>query len=540
MRILIFPLLCLATPAFADTFTLRSAPQSVVVYPAGAKVTRVLTVNLPAGTHDIILPDLPYAVEELPPQIAITNATLEQFSIRGDALPPLVDPDDQAVLQAREVVKTKQAALDSHLDQEAEIRLQSDAAEAQLQFLKNMSQNEGLLTDVRALAEITGIVGEQTRQARAEILKAEKSIRALSEARKDLETELKDAKEALAAVLTADDDRVQAVLSVSTDVATPSEITVTYFAQAIWAPQYEFSLTQTELAQVSLKRGAIISQYSGEDWTDVTLELSTIALGEDIAPSRPYPKRLRISDPVPPKAANADAQTYEEPMMEAPVVVEESRSLNADLDFDGPGVSYIFPKPVSVANGVDALTLAMDVLTFDAETFAQASPMRDDTAYLMARFTNTSAEPIFKTYHDSWFYVDGNVIGLGDTPEIPAGAESQLPFGPIEELRLDRTNLGKNEGDSGIISRSNTQDDKVEIHIENLGDKPWNVELLDRVPYSEQEDLVITYSATPKPDVVDVDHKKGILQWNFDIAPKSEKTILLNHNILWPDGKILQ
>ena len=169
MRILIFPLLCLATPAFADTFTLRSAPQSVVVYPAGAKVTRVLTVNLPAGTHDIILPDLPYAVEELPPQIAITNATLEQFSIRGDALPPLVDPDDQAVLQAREVVKTKQAALDSHLDQEAEIRLQSDAAEAQLQFLRNMSQNEGLLTDVRALAEITGIVGEQTRQARAEL-----------------------------------------------------------------------------------------------------------------------------------------------------------------------------------------------------------------------------------------------------------------------------------------------------------------------------------------------------------------------------------
>ena len=39
----------------------------------------------------------------------------------------------------------------------------------------------------------------------------------------------------------------------------------------------------------------------------------------------------------------------------------------------------------------------------------------------------------------------------------------------------------------------------VELVIENLTDQTWQLEVRDSVPYSQQEDLQITWSATPTP-----------------------------------------
>ncbi len=171
--------------------------------------------------------------------------------------------------------------------------------------------------------------------------------------------------------------------------------------------------------------------------------------------------------------------------------------------------------------------------------FARAVPLHDETAFLMATFTNTSPEPIFESYENS-FSLDNTLIGRGKTDRIPAGAEATLAFGPVEDLRLDRVRLDKNEGDSGIINRTNTSREEVRITIENLGARNWPVRLLDLVPVSTQEDLVITHSATPRPDIENPEDKQGLLEWRFDLAPGAEKSILLRHDMQWPLDMILR
>ena len=123
---------------------------------------------------------------------------------------------------------------------------------------------------------------------------------------------------------------------------------------------------------------------------------------------------------------------------------------------------------------------------------------------------------------------------------MPAGGEIRQAFGPIEDIRLTRAVLDRSEGDRGIISRSNAQTQEVRLDIENLGQKSWSVELLEAVPYTEQDDLTIQWSAQPAPDEVNVDDTRGLVQWSFDLAPQTTRNILIEQDIRWPEGKILR
>lgn len=59
MRIL-FALLLLATPALADRIEVQAPVTAVTLYPGAASVTRTATFTAAPGTHDIVIPALPY------------------------------------------------------------------------------------------------------------------------------------------------------------------------------------------------------------------------------------------------------------------------------------------------------------------------------------------------------------------------------------------------------------------------------------------------------------------------------------------------
>jgi Domain of unknown function (DUF4139) len=115
-----------------------------------------------------------------------------------------------------------------------------------------------------------------------------------------------------------------------------------------------------------------------------------------------------------------------------------------------------------------------------------------------------------------------------------------MAFGAIEGLRLTRDMPNRLEGDSGIIVTSNQIEESATLKIENLTDESWPVRMLDQVPYSEQEDLEVTVSADPAASETDVDGKRGVLAWDFDLAPGEMREITLDHSLSWPEGMVLQ
>tara|TARA_R110000764_G_scaffold98903_9_gene183423 strand:- start:194 stop:1843 length:1650 start_codon:yes stop_codon:yes gene_type:complete len=528
---------------WADTLTVDSAPSAVTVYPYGAQVTRTATVTLPQGTHDLVLPDLPQNVDPGRISVKLAGAQLQSVSFRDRNQPPGPDQDTPEVTAAREALKAAETALNALDDRIALAQVAVQAAKAQTDFLTALGTSEALPMDVATLRELAQMIGDQTLVAGQAAGQAQTSIRILMEERKDRIEDVADAQAALDALLTADQDRTRLTLTATAQAAGEATVEVSYQVDdAAWAPVYNLRLTTGDTPSLELERGAAVRQFSGEDWGDVSMTLATVQPSGQTWPGEIYSELRRLEDPAKPKARmNAEAALGAAADMAPPSPVPEmiQEPAMAVAMLDGPSVQYAFPRPVSVANGADDVRIALDKVDFDADVYARAVPLSDSVAYRMARMTNTTQEQLLGTDLATAF-VDGQMVGQFNFAPVAPGQEVDIAFGPIETLRLNRVRLNRNEGDRGIISRSNEIAEATRIDIENTGTKPWRVELFDRVPVSEQEDLEIDWSAQPAPTVTDHEDRKGVLMWDMTVAPGDEANVTLEVDMSWPEGKILR
>jgi uncharacterized protein (TIGR02231 family) len=274
----------------------------------------------------------------------------------------------------------------------------------------------------------------------------------------------------------------------------------------------------------------------------VALTLSTVRPSGQPGPTGIRPWLRRIEDPVQVARKEAVGAAYDQELMSAaPMpepIMEDAMMITADASFDGLSVTYRYPDPVSVATGADALRIALGDLQTSATLEARAVPLYDETAYLVASFTNDMGEVILPGR--SSLYLDGTLIGQVQTDMMAAGAEAELPFGPIEGLRLTRVVLQREEGGSGLISKVNDLSETVRIEVKNLTGESWPLRVLDRVPFSEQEDLMIEWTADPSPSETDVDNQRGVLAWNFDLAPGEAQVVTVDQALRWPEDKVLR
>ncbi len=543
MRFAIAALMLYPAAVLADSFTIASAPTAVTVFPIGAEITREVQIDLPAGAHDITLPDVPRWMDPALITATLSGARIDSVSHRDDPAPRSTQADTPQVAEARAALRAAEAELAAHEDKIAAAQIVIDAARAQMDFLTGLGTSETLPADVETLRALAQMIGDQSQASKLSAQQASIEIRALTLESEDLQENVERAENALDALLTADDDFARLVIAATVAQAGTQTLTVHYrIDEAYWQPVYNARLTTGDAPSLVLERGANVEQGTGEDWTDVALTLSTVRPSGQSAPSEVQSRVRRIEEPAKPVANLSASRVQSEladsaaPIIEAPVIVED-RSI-ATANQDGPFVRYEFPTPVTVANRADTLRIALDEVTFDAETFARAVPLEDETAFRMARFTNTSGEQLLGGTMTS--FVDGQMTGQSRMAPVAAGQDATVAFGAIETLRLSRVRLDRNEGDRGIITRSNQITEDVRIDIENLGPTDWQVEVVDRIPVSEQEDLSIEWSAAPAPNETSYKDRKGVLLWTLDVAGQSTTSISLKTEVSWPEGMILR
>lgn len=522
--------------ALADTITVFSEPKAVEVYPEGALVTRTVTFDMPQGRHDILLPDLPTSIDAFSTEAALEGASLNTRRYASTREVPAVPDTSQAYLAAKATRDSAQAAVDALNDQIKQIEARIGAAEAQIGFLGGLSDNEGLPDDVDVLRNLSRMIAGEGDQARKDIVAAQAEIRALQATRPALDQALRDAEFALETVSRPSEDATQLTLTATAAQAGPVTLTLKYFTEDTgWAPTYRMYLTSGDAPALQVERLAALSQYTGEHWTNAGLTLSTLMPSGQPDPSRPYARYLRIEEPARKQSVSAtslDRGSIADPIIEAPVITEEFASFSP---ISGPGSTYTFPGGITAPDGTENLQIAMGELSFQADLSAQATPLRDDTAFRKVTFTNTSPERLLGT-QSAVIYVDGRLMGNISFDTVEPTQETDLFFGPIDGLLVSRTVLDRNEGDRGIISRSNENSEDIRIDIENLTDRTWDLAVFDGVPYGEQEDLVIDWTATPRPDQVNDDDRRGILRWDLSAAPGSKQSISIKTKVTWPEG----
>jgi uncharacterized protein (TIGR02231 family) len=98
----------------------------------------------------------------------------------------------------------------------------------------------------------------------------------------------------------------------------------------------------------------------------------------------------------------------------------------------------------------------------------------------------------------------------------------------------------RNEGTSGIISKSKTDEREFKITVRNGHDTPLKVTVEDQLPVSEVSEITVEMlPLTTPPTQKDVRDKRGVLAWSFDAQPGELKEIKLGWRLAWPADKIL-
>ena len=539
----LLPSLALPFAAQAETILATSQITAVTVYPDGAEVSRVVRFDAPAGTHEVLITDLPAETAPGLLRLQAEGLTLGAFALRAGRLPPrdvVLTPAQQT---AKAEVERSEAAAHNAGTALAQIDAAVAAAEAQAGFLTGIrggTGSAGEAVTAEGLQSIARMIGAEVLAARQTALTAGEARPAAEKLLQKADEALEKARAALAALDRGDED--YALLSVQFTAATagPSEIRIRHYVDANWRPVYDIDLRRSGDATLELSRGALVSQYSGEDWAGVALTLSTAQPSDQSAASPLAPQRREIYDPeaeslrMSKAAGGSDGalmlESMAEPVAMAPV--------SAMATFQGDVVVYAYPLPVDVASGVEDLRLALDKLQFAARIEARAVPRADQTAFLLAHFVNESPEIILPGM--AFLLRDGVLVNSTELAAIAPGEAAELGFGPIEGLRLRRDEPERAEGDRGILITSTQIEEKAVLRVENLTTEAWPLRLLDLVPYSEQEDLSVTFTAEPAPSEENVDGQRGILAWDFDLAPGGSKEISLTHVLTWPEGMDLR
>jgi uncharacterized protein (TIGR02231 family) len=531
-----------AAPALAADIDAASTIDAVTIYPDAAVVTRVATIDLPAGDSVVVFKDLPLTLD--PASLRVSgegDSKIAIGSVDANVAPAAARAPDSAI----------EAKLTSLRDERETLRSQIDALHAKQTMIVSYSKAspEKLTLDAKAIdvnqwSAAWDAVGAALAKLGEELRPAEARAKALDEEIKALEAERQRPSP------TAEPRRIASV-ALSSATATHAKITLAYrIAGAGWVPAYDASLQTNGAKTVSLARRALLSQRTGEDWSDVALTVSTArAAGSADAPEVKPVKIDFWQPPVPMAAAPAmgKAERSVAPASEANAAkgkydAVQQFNFTSGTTFDetvaqGQGGAYSaefrVPGRVSLADDGAQKSFLLARADAPATVLLKIAPGLDQTAYLEAHVTVDGEAPLLPGA--AALHRDEMYIGSGHFAFTPPGDAVDIGFGADDKIKVMRAPVNRKENEPTWYNQAKIETREFKTTLKNLHDFPVKIQVIDQVPYSENTAITAELlPATTTPTEKQVGDKRGVMSWTLDLQPGESKDVHLAYRLKWP------
>lgn len=531
-----------ASGSWAANVDTNSAIDTVTVYPDGATVTRVISLDLVSGDSTLVVRDFPLSLD--PSSLRVEGEAGAKLTIGTiDARPPKAAPP----VNLPELDKRIEALKDQRADLQGAI----ESATARRKFAQHFAETSpaglGDKGEARPITEwraAFAAVGEEVAIADTTIREATRKQRELDRQIAQLEAE-RSAKPP---------NKLEVRIDVASAAPTKATLRVTYTVRsARWTPLYDARLdtgAKDRKPQLELVRRAEVTQSTGEDWSNVTLGVSTVRISRGgsapelnslVAQYPQVPKPLALgtaSDLARPAPMTRQAQS---PSMAKIAEAAESRERadeqQAVAEIGDFQATFKIPGRVSLGAAEGAKSLRIASMNVPADLAVRAAPVLDPTAFLEASFKQTDDTTLLPG--KVAIYRDGIFVGRG---KITASARDdivRLGFGADEKVKIQRAVLKRNEGSAGLlVTTSKTDERSFKTTIRNGHDFPIKVAIEDQLPVSENEDIMVEMlPSSTQPTATNIRDKRGVLEWSFDAKPGEIKDINFAWRIRWPKDK---
>jgi uncharacterized protein (TIGR02231 family) len=114
----------------------------------------------------------------------------------------------------------------------------------------------------------------------------------------------------------------------------------------------------------------------------------------------------------------------------------------------------------------------------------------------------------------------------------------RLGFGADDKVKIERAVVKRNEGSTGLIVTSKTDERAFKTIVRNGHDFAIKVAIEDQLPISENDDIVVEMlpSTTP-PTTTNLHDRRGVLEWAFEAKAAEVREINFAWRVRWPKDK---
>ena len=127
----------------------------------------------------------------------------------------------------------------------------------------------------------------------------------------------------------------------------------------------------------------------------------------------------------------------------------------------------------------------------------------------------------------------GAYLGRSRLPTTAPGEEIRLDLGVDPQLACVRR-VEEREENVGVFTKSRKYFTEVTIELQNLHDRPAQIDCSERIPFSEEERIDIRISRDTTPEPLRIVEAAGLIDWSIGLAPGEKKTVRLIYTIEAP------
>jgi uncharacterized protein (TIGR02231 family) len=392
-----------------------------------------------------------------------------------------------------------------------------------------------------------------------------KGRRAVQAERETLAPEVEASKrqlEELRALTQVEETKV--FVTVQGTAAADAQLELSYLLPgATWESSHELRSAENEPTSAELTSYAVVTQASGEDWDGAELTFSTQS--STAAVRIPELAALTLGDT---RAATQSIETRSASFQRAEAAFKgQNRLWNKRLQHRETGGSFeesyqtnfeylqvTQSKTVRIfqslqQRGTTTQFKALSTSNVRADGRSVRIPigrarLRGKKAIVAAPEQSLNAAQTLELSNDSGqsllpgsvaLYQTGAFLDMTNVDFVADGEDFALFLNVADQLKLSRV-LDKKR--SALVRKQRTQMQLAfVVTVENLSSKPMALSLADRIPVSEDREVLISgvkISPDVKPD------SKGILRWPLSLQPKEKRKFEIQYQIEYPPSLVLE
>ncbi len=157
---------------------------------------------------------------------------------------------------------------------------------------------------------------------------------------------------------------------------------------------------------------------------------------------------------------------------------------------------------------------------FRAEFMYEVAPERSRSAFLKTKLKNTTPSPLLAGPVS--VFLASDFVGETDLTTCSSGEELDLGLGADEEIHVTR-DVQKKRDTRGAFGSSYKFDVNVAISVANNKARPVTLAVLDRMPFTTDNDLKIKEGAIDPP--ADTRDQRGLFRWNLTLGAREKRAI---------------